>query len=403
MTGSLQIKNDLFYAVLNFKDKNGKRKQKWIPLHLPVKGNKRKAESILQKLIMQYQELEYIEPVKMLLSQYIEKWIERDKAHVTVTTYNQYVNMLKLHIAPYFDSRGITVVKVTPGDLEDYYRFKVAEGLSPNTVIKHHAIIRSALQWALKHRYIQYNPADLADKPARIRYQPNEPYSVQEVIQLLTLTQNEPIAVPIFLAAFYGLRRSEILGLRWSSINFNTGWFYIDTTVVREKIGNNIVSQVRENTTKTQYSKRMLPLCQYTYNYLQSVRKHQLMQMELCGTSYNLTYFDFVCVDDMGMLLQPDFVSQKFRSLLQKYGLCHIRFHDLRHSCATIMLYLGYTMKDIQTWLGHSNYNFTANTYVHSSKESHMQMAQSLSTYLPPLLGNRGDMVRIVDKCGDGC
>ena len=242
MTGSLQIKNDLFYAVLNFKDKNGKRKQKWIPLQLPVKGNKRKAEAVLQKLIMQYQELEHIEPFKMLLSQYIEKWIERDKAHVTVTTYNQYMNMLKLHIAPYFDSKGITVVKVTPGDLEDYYRFKVAEGLSPNTVIKHHAIIRSALQWALKHRYIQYNPADLADKPARIRYQPNEPYSVQEIIQLLILTQNEPIAIPIFLVAFYGLRRSEILGLRWSSINFNTGWFYIDTTVAREKIGNNIVS-----------------------------------------------------------------------------------------------------------------------------------------------------------------
>lgn len=395
MTGSLQIKNDLFYAVLNFKDKDGKRKQKWIPLQLPVKGNKRKAEAILQNLIVQYQDLEYIEPVEMLLSQYIATWIEHDKAHVTVTTYNQYVNMLTLHIAPYFDSRGITVVKVTPGDLEDYYRFKVAEGLSPNTVIKHHAIIRSALQWALKHRYIQYNPADLADKPTRIRYQPNEPYSVEEIIQLLTLTQNEPIAVPIFLAAFYGLRRSEILGLRWSSIDFTAGWFYIDTTVVREKIGDNIVSQVRENTTKTQYSKRMLPLCKYTYNYLQSVRQHQLMQMKLCGTSYNITYLDFVCVDDMGMLLQPDFVSQKFSSLLEKYGLRHIRFHDLRHSCATIMLYLGYTMKDIQTWLGHSNYNFTANTYVHSSKESHMQMAQSLSTHLPPLLG---DMVRIVDK-----
>ncbi len=200
--------------------------------------------------------------------------------------------------------------------------------------------------------------------------------------------------MPIFLAAFYGLRRSEILGLRWSSIDFNTGWFYIDTTVVREKIGDNIVSSVRENTTKTQYSKRMLPLCQYTYNYFQSVRQHQLGQVSLCGASYNMNYLDFVCVDDMGMLLQPDFVSHKFSGLLQKYGLRHIRFHDLRHSCATIMLYLGYTMKDIQTWLGHSNYNFTANTYVHSSKESHMQMAQSLSTHLPPLLG---DMVKIVD------
>ena len=289
------------------------------------------------------------------------------------------------------------IINLTPGDLEDYYRTKVAEGLSPNTVIKHHAVIRSSLQWALKHQYIKYNPADLADKPTRIHYQPSEPYSVEEIIKLLTLTQNDPIAVPIFLAAFYGLRRSEILGLRWSSIDFNNGWFSIDTTVVREKQGDNIVSMVRENTTKTQYSKRMLPLCQYTYNYLQSVRRHQLNQMNLCGTAYNTTYIDFVCVDDMGMLLQPDFVSHKFRELLNKYGLRNIRFHDLRHSCATIMLYLGYTMKDIQTWLGHSNYNFTANTYVHSSKESHIQMAETLSSHLPPLSGNKVEMVRVVD------
>jgi integrase len=107
--------------------------------------------------------------------------------------------------------------------------------------------------------------------------------------------------------------------------------------------------------------------------------------MRLCGTSYCQEYLDFVCVDEMGMLLQPDFVSQKFQKLLVKYGLRPIRFHDLRHSCATIMLYLGYTMKDIQTWLGHSNYSFTANVYVHSSKNSHIQMAQSFSENLPAL------------------
>ena len=80
-----------------------------------------------------------------LLAQHIAKWIEHDRPHITVTTYNQYVNMLNNHIAPYFNPRGITVGNVTAGDLEDYYRAKVAEGLSPNTVIKHHAIIRSAL------------------------------------------------------------------------------------------------------------------------------------------------------------------------------------------------------------------------------------------------------------------
>lgn len=387
MTGSLQIKNDVFYAVLNFRNEEGKRAQKWIPLHLPVRGNKRKAEVMLQELLVQYQGIECIEPTSTPLSRHVAKWIEYDRPHITVTTYNQYVNMLNTHIAPYFDARHITLSNVTPGDLEDFYRFKVAEGLSPNSVIKQHAIIRSSLQWALKHQYIKYNPADLADKPARIHYQPNEPYSVEEIIQLLSLTQSEPIAVPIFLAAFYGLRRSEILGLRWSSIDFQGGWFYIDTTVVKEKIGENIVSTIRENTTKTQYSKRALPLCPYTYNYFQNLKQHQLMQQSLCGTSYNQNYLDFVCVDDMGMLLQPDFVSQKFQKLLAKYNLRPIRFHDLRHSCATIMLYLGYSMKDIQTWLGHSNYSFTANTYVHSSKNSHIQMAETFSSHLPPLIG----------------
>ena len=318
MTGSLQVKSDKFYAVLNFKNQEGKRVQKWICLNLPVRGNKRKAEIMLRELLAQYQGLESIEPINTLLSQHIANWIEYDRPHITVTTYNQYVNMLNNHIAPYFNTRNITVGSVTPGDLEDYYRFKVAEGLSPNTVIKHHAIIRSALQWALKHQYIRYNPADLATRPSKVHYQGNEPYSVEEVAQLLTLTQNEPIAVPIFLACFYGLRRSEALGLRWSNIDFQTGWLHISTTVVKEKIGDNIVSTVRDDTTKTEYSRRSLPLCQYTYNYFCNLRNRQLAQMQLCGASYNQEYLDFVCVDNRGMRLQPDFVSQKFQKLLEK-------------------------------------------------------------------------------------
>lgn len=139
-------------------------------------------------------------------------------------------------------------------------------------------------------------------------------------------------------------------------------------------------------TAKTEYSNRSLPLCQYTYRYLWSVKRHQEAQRQLCGNSYNQNFLDFVCVDDIGMLLQPDYVSQKFQKLLMKYGLRRIRFHDLRHSCATIMLYLGYTLKDIQTWLGHSNYYFTADTYVHSAPNAHIEMANTLSERLPNLI-----------------
>lgn len=385
MTGNLQVKGDKYYAVLNFKNQNGKRVQKWISLNLTVKGNKRRAEAMLHDLIIEYQGIESIEPMNMLLSKHIEKWIENDKIRIEVTTYDQYVNILRKHIAPYFDARRITLSKVTAGDLEDYYNTKIAEGLSPNSVIKHHAIIRSALQWAVKHRYIRENVADLAAKPEHQKYHGAAPYSVEEVAQLLNLTQNEPIAVPIFLASFYGLRRSEILGLRWSAIDFKTGWLHINTTVVREKSGKQIITVVRNDTTKTTSSKRDLPLCQYTYQYLWELRQKQLAQMTLCGSEYNTEYLDFVCVDTLGKLLQPDYVSQKFQKLLVKYNLRKIRFHDLRHSCATIMLYLGYTLKDIQTWLGHSNYSFTADTYIHTIPAAHQEMADAFSEQLPNL------------------
>lgn len=386
MTGSLQIKSDKYYAVLNFKDAHGKRVQKWIPLNLPVKGNKRRAEAMLNELLVSYQGFESIEPLNLLLSQHIAQWMEANRPNIAHITYDQYLNILTNHIKPYFDSRGITVSKLTAGDLEDYYTFKIASGLNPNSVIKHHAMIRTALQWAVKHRYIKENVADLANKPSRVRCQGEEPYTIQEIAQLLQLTRNEAIAVPIFLASFYGLRRSEILGLRWSAIDFQQGTISIATTVVREKHGDKIQTVVRDDTTKTESSMRTLPLCSYTYQYFATLRQCQQYQRELCGSSYDTRFLDFVCVDQMGTLLQPDYVSQKFQKLLQQYGLRRIRFHDLRHSCATIMLYLGYTLKDIQTWLGHSNYNFTADTYIHSGTGIHEQMAETLSEKLGALL-----------------
>ena len=118
-----------------------------------------------------------------------------------------------------------------------------------------------------------------------------------------------------------------------------------------------------------------------------TILKKQLAQMTLCGTSYDTRYTDFVCVDDLGTLLQPDYVSQKFQKVLEKYQLCRICFHDLRHSCATIMLCLGYALKDIQTWLGHNNYNFTADMYIHSALSAHQQMTSTLADHLPALQG----------------
>ena len=300
MTGSLQIKNENYYAVLNFRDKSGKRVQKWFNLNMPVKGNKRRAEVALTELLVQYQGYEAIEPMMLLLSQHIAQWLEANRPNIAVTTYDQYCNILNNHIRPYFDPRGITGSKLTAGDLEDYYAFKIAGGLSPNSVIKHHAVIRTALQWAVKHRYIRENVADFAEKPSHVRYHGAEPYTIQEIAALLQATADEPIAVPIFLASFYGLRRSEVLGLRWSSIDFQNGVFSISTTVVREKHGDQIVAVVRDQTTKTESSMRTLPLCPYTYQYFSNLRQYQLYQQEICCNCFDMRYTDFLCVDQMG-------------------------------------------------------------------------------------------------------
>ena len=141
-------------------------------------------------------------------------------------------------------------------------------------------MIRTALQWAVKHRYIRENVADFAEKPSHVRYRGAEPYTVQEIANLLQLTASEPIAVPIFLASFYGLRRSELLGLRWSAIDFQQGTITISTTVVKEKHNGEIKAIVRENTTKSDTSMRTLPLCQYTYQYFMNLQQHQAYRFQ---------------------------------------------------------------------------------------------------------------------------
>lgn len=95
---------------------------------------------------------------------------------------------------------------------------------------------------------------------------------------------------------------------------------------------------------------------------------------------------EYVFPSPNGGPISPDSVNNMLKRVLERAGIPKVRFHDLRHSCATIMLYLGYTMKDIQTWLGHSNYAFTANTYVHASHEEHQKMAEALSEKLPSLM-----------------
>lgn len=387
MNATLTTKRGIYQAILEFKDTNGKRKQKWVSLHIRAddKSARRKAQGKLYELMKAYEGIESADPMTTLFSKYLLEWIEQRRKKCSATTIDEYTRMAKKYIQPYFDGKGMTLAKLTAGDLEDYYT-ELTTTLSANTILKQHAIIRSTLQWAFKHKWVQGNVADLVEREKREKPKLDQPYSTEEIAALLKALHGKLIYVPVLLAALFGLRRSEVLGLRWSAIDFEAKTLTVKTTVVRQHEGEKMKTVVREDTTKTESSARTLPLCEFTIKELLRIKRQQERYRALCGDCYDTRYLDFICVNQMGTLMNPDYVSQTFAKELKKNGLRHIRYHDLRHSCATILQGMGYSMKDIQTWLGHSDYNFTANTYVHTENGKHAMMAENYGANLAHLM-----------------
>jgi len=329
MTGSLQEKNGMFQMVINMKDSAGKRKQKWISTGLTIKGNKRKAEQMLVVFIAEHKDSGYIEPSKVLLCDFIRDWVEMRRTELQATTYMNYSHLLKKHVYPYFQAMGLQLKNVTPDIIQRYYNAKIGEGLNPNTVIKQHAVIRSALKYAVRSKMLKENPCDLVDKPKRKKYV-GEFYNAEEIKELLAVSKGTTVEVPIFIASYFGLRRSEVLGLRWSVIDTSNAHLKVCHKVVRAIEGGRLVN-IATDDLKTESSYRILPLDGRLMEFLTELKRRQEANRELCGNAYNTKYLDYVCVNDMGELLNPDYVSDSFGKIIKRNGLKHIRYHDLRH------------------------------------------------------------------------
>ena len=200
-------------------------------------------------------------------------------------------------------------------------------------------------------------------------------------MELLSVVEDTKIKIPVLLASYYGLRRSEIIGLKWSAIDFTNKSININHVVVHIS-ENGKQTLVGRNGTKTKKSQRTLPLLEDVEKILLDLKEKQEENKLLYKSSYNKKYLEYVCVDDMGTLLNPDYVSHKFTKVLKSNSMKIIRFHDLRHSCASLLLANGISMKQIQVWLGHSNYNTTANIYAHLDTNSMNESANAIATAL---------------------
>ena len=380
MTGSIQEKNGKYYAVINTTDINGKRKQKWISTGYETKGNKKKAEQFLREKLKEFELQENLVPSDVLFSDYVLYWLEKSKIRLDTITYQGYKNITDAHIVPYFKTLNKCVKDITRNDIQTYVEIKAKNGkvrgnggLSPKSLKTHMIIIKQALTEAVKSNIILSNPCQYISMPKLQKHKASF-YTVAELQEMLKAIENEKIYSLVYFTVLFGLRRSEVLGLKWDSVNFDTGLITIKHTVVR------YTDIVEKDCTKNDSSYRSFPLLDDVKTILLNIKEQENSNRKLFGCNYNEN--DYIFKWDNGEPFKPDYVSKKFRLLLDKNKLRHIRFHDLRHSCASLLVANGFSLKDIQEWLGHSDIQTTANIYAHLDIERKNKIADSMNSCL---------------------
>ena len=316
----------------------------------------------------------------ILFTDFLIDWLDVVRSRIAVTTYASYVSNVEKSIIPFFDAKQLTLKQLEhrPQYIQEYYQHLLSEGLAPATVIRRHANIHSCLQYAFRLGLIKSNPADRIEKPGRDRFHTNI-YNQRELQQLFLVAKDDPLELPILAAAFYGLRRSEVIGLKWSAIDFERKTICIDHTVVQTTL-NGHTKIIQKDGTKTVSGCRTLPLVPPFEKLLCEVKEAQTQNQKNCGSFYCKDYLEYVCVDPMGHLLKPNFVTQHFSLLLERSGLKKIRFHDLRHSCASLLYASGVGLKEIQEWLGHSDIGTTSDIYTHLDYNNKVSSANLLLT-----------------------
>ncbi len=387
VAGHLQEKNGMFYVVLNYRDENGRRKTPWISTNLPVKGNKKRAENFMMDVrrnfvppnVQRIEEREAMQKGDILFTDFLLKWLRVAKSTVKLTTYASYEMMATRIIIPYFETLNIKLKELTTEDIQEFYSAQL-ERVSTNTVIHYHAVIHRALKYAVKIKTIQSNPAVNVERPRKEKFIGSF-YDKKEINTLFDIIQGHPLEVAIKLAAFYGLRREEIIGLKWTAIDFENNTLTIQHTVTECNLDGKHI-EVASDTAKTDSSLRTMPLVTNFRAMLLAKKEKQEHYRKLCGRSYCKEYLDYIFVNEMGERWKPRYLSDGFKRILEQNGLRRIRFHDLRHTCASLLLANNVPMKKIQEWLGHSDFSTTANIYAHLDYQSKISSAEAMLTGL---------------------
>lgn len=299
---------------------------------------------------------------RQTLEQFLNDWLENSqKQSVRPRTFERYEEVARLHIIPMLGRHQLQ--KLSAQHLQAFYAQKLKEGLSTTTVGIFHNVLHKALDTAMKWGLVARNVCDLVSPPRTKGFE-IKPLSVDEIHRLLTATRGHYLEALFTLALASGMRRGELMGLKWQDINFATSTLQVRRILTRVptmlKAGESYV----ESEPKTQKSRRNIIIASFALDVLKQHRIRQLEAKLKAGSTWK--EHDYVFCTSVGTHLNPtrDILDQ-LKSLLKKAGLPNIRFHDLRHSSATLLLSMGIHPKVVQELLGHSNISMTMDVYSH--------------------------------------
>jgi integrase len=322
---------------------------------------RKEVQEKLKVVLREQQQGTLVTAPKQTLAQFLTDWLENSqKQSVRPRTYERYEELVRLHIAPALGRYELQ--KLSAQHLQAFYAKKAEEGLSATTINHFHNMLHKALDTAVKWNLVARNVCDLVSPPRRKRYEVH-PLTLEQVHRLLAAVEVHEMEALFKLALATGLRRGELMGLKWQDINLETGVLQVRRILSRvpsKMPGKGYV----EAEPKTQKSRRSVVIAPFA---LEALKRHKERQQEAKIKVGPLWQdHDYVFCTSIGTHLNPsrDMLDQ-LKALLKKAGLPDLRFHDLRHSAATLLLGVGVHPKVVQEILGHSQISITMDVYSH--------------------------------------
>jgi integrase len=332
----------------------GKRKQQWVT----VKGTKKDAEKKLSELLHQLDTGTFIKPTKTTLAEYLKRWLN-DYVWVNLAprTAEGYEHIMHRYIIPSLGNKAL--IQLKPEHLQKYYSEKLSSGLSAQTVRHHHTTLHKALQTAVEWGLLTRNVADAVSTP-RPQYAEMRTWNEDELSLFIKEAKTSSYYSLFYTALFTGMRRSELLALRWCDLDLLLCQIYVSRSMHVLKGG-----EVVFRSPKTAKGKRLIALSPSAASVLREHEKEQKLEKAMLGMSINNDDLVFCHID--GKPLLPNTITHAWIRLVRLIGLKPIRLHDARHTHASLMLKQGAHPKIVQERLGHAGIQITLDTYSHVS------------------------------------